>query len=124
MRVPGPGAPGPQQEGCGKMVISSRRKSRGLFMTHVNPVDRLSSPQRVRKAVERVSHHSVDALHARLLEGFDEIFGCSIAHQLCSPIARTSSPRGARRDGGSAENLSATRGTVRFAVTPAVVSVT
>src|SRR6266481_5108067 len=58
--------------------------------THANPVDRLSSPQRVSKAVERVSHHSVEALHARLLEGFDQIFGSSFAHKLLFPIARTS----------------------------------
>src|SRR6476660_1384604 len=90
MKVAWTAAPGANSKARGKMSFGSRRKSRGLFMPHVNPVDRLSSPQRVRKAVERVSHHSVDALHAGLLEGFDQIFGSSFAHQLLSPIARTS----------------------------------
>src|SRR6266478_7931696 len=90
MKVAWTTAPGAHSKASGKMTFSPGRKSRGLFMTHVNPVDRLSSPQRVSKAVERVSHHSVDALHARFLEGFDQIFGCSFAHKLLFPIARTS----------------------------------
>jgi hypothetical protein len=89
MKVAWTAAPGAHSKARGKMSFSSRRKSRGLFMPHVNPVDRLSSPQRVSKPVERISHHSVDALHARLLEGFDQIFGSSFAHQLFFPIART-----------------------------------
>src|SRR5260370_16041734 len=90
MKVAWTTAPGADSKASGKMSFSPGRKSRGLFMTHVNPVDRLSSPQRVSKTVERVSHHSVDALHARFLEGFDQIFGCSFAHRLLFPIARTS----------------------------------
>src|SRR6266436_10435601 len=90
MKIAWTAAPGAHSKAPGKMSFSSRRKSGGLFMPRANPVDRLSSPQRVSKAVERVSHHSVDALHARLLEGFDQIFGCSFAHKLLFPIARTS----------------------------------
>src|SRR6267143_2799319 len=105
MEIAWTAAPGAHSKAPGKMSFSSRRKSGGLFMPHANPVDRLSSPQRVSKAVERVSHHSVDALHARLLEGFDQIFGSSFAHQFFSPIARTSPRRGSPRDGGSAETL-------------------
>ena len=60
----------------------------------------------------------------RHLDGFDQIFACSFAHQLSSPIARTSPGRGSPRDGGAAETLLAKRGTVRLAVTAGVLSVT
>src|ERR1700674_5372499 len=60
----------------------------------------------------------------RHVDGFDQIFGCSFAHHPSSSIARTSPSRGSPRDGGAAETLSAKRGTVRFAVTAGVLSVT
>src|SRR5882762_36044 len=47
----------------------------------------------------------------RHVDGFDQIYGCSFSHQLYSPIARTSPHRGSPWDGGSAETLSAERGT-------------
>jgi len=83
-------APGAHSKAPGKMSFSSRCKCSGLFMTHVYPVDRLSSPQCVGKAIERVANHSVDTLHARFFESFDQILGCSFAHILFFPIARTS----------------------------------
>src|SRR5258708_29713869 len=58
----------------------------------------------------------------RHVDGFDQIFGCSFAHQPSSPIARTSPRRGSPRGGGAAETLSAQRCTVRFAVTAGGVS--
>src|SRR5258707_9116990 len=103
MKVAWTTAPGAHSKASGQMSFSPGRKSRGLFMTHVNPVDRLPSPQRVSKAVERVSHHSVDALHARFLESFDQIFGCSFAHKLSFP--------GSLRPCETAETLSAKQGT-------------
>src|SRR6476660_2176232 len=90
MKVTWTAAAGAHSKAAGKMSFSSRRKSRGLLMTHVNPVNRLSSPQRVSKPIERVADHSVDALCTRFLERFDQIFGCSFAHELFFPIARTS----------------------------------
>src|SRR5258706_256728 len=120
MEVAWTAAPGTHGKAPGKMGFSPRCKCRGLFMTHVDPVDRLSPPQCISNAVERVSDHPVDALHARLLEGFDQIFRCSFAHQPSSPIAITYPRRGSPRGGGSAETLSAKRGTVRFAVTAEV----
>jgi hypothetical protein len=48
------------------------------------------------------------------LDGFDQIFGSSFAHQL--PPPRVSAGR------GSAETLSAKRGAVRFAVTAGIFS--
>src|SRR5258705_955251 len=53
-------APGAHSEVSGKMSFGARGKSRGLFVPHVNPVDRLSPPQRVCNAVERGSDDSVD----------------------------------------------------------------
>jgi hypothetical protein len=44
MKVSWTAAPGAHSKAAGKMSLSPRRKSRGLFMPHVNPVDRFSSP--------------------------------------------------------------------------------
>src|SRR5258705_4371472 len=82
MKVAWTAAPGTYRKAPGKMSFSSRCKCSGLFMTHVNPVDRLSSPQRVCQAIERVANDSLDTLHARFFKSFDQILGCNFAHQL------------------------------------------
>jgi hypothetical protein len=64
-----------------EMSFGSRSESGSFLMAHVDPIDRFSSPERVRNTVEGVANHTVDALHARLLESFDQIFGCCFAHQ-------------------------------------------
>src|SRR5437899_2361104 len=94
MKVSWTAAPRAHSKAAGKMSFSARRKSRGLLMPHVNPVDGFSSPQRVSKAVQRVSHNSIDAPHASLPESFDQIFRCSSAHRLFFPITRTSPAEG------------------------------
>src|SRR6266481_3008572 len=81
MKVAWTAAPRAYSKASGKMGFSPRCKCRSLLVAHMDPVDRLSLPQCVGEAVERVSDHSIDALHTRLLEGFDQIFGCSSAHQ-------------------------------------------
>src|SRR5258707_4217257 len=116
MKVAGTAAAGAHRKAAGKMSFSSRCKCSGLFMTHVDPFDRLSSPQRVGKAIERVANHSVDTLHARFFESFDQILGCNFAHQLFSPIAGTSPRPRVSAGRGTAETLSAKPGTWRFAV--------
>src|SRR6478672_6849590 len=98
MKVAGTAAPGTYRKALGKMSFSSRCKCSGLFMTHVNPVDRLSSPQRVGKAIERVANHSVDTLHARFFESFNQILGCSFAHELFFPSQERPPGRGSPRD--------------------------
>ena len=94
-------------------------------MTHVNQSIDFPFAAAKSQAFERVLHHSIDAVHAQAFSRtIDQIFGgrsCSSSILICRKnIARRGSPR----DGGSAETLSAKRGTVRFARTAGVFSVT
>jgi hypothetical protein len=59
------------------MGLRSRCESGGLFVPHMDPVDRLSPSQGVGKAVKRVADNPINPLHAGLLKCFDkELCGC------------------------------------------------
>jgi hypothetical protein len=55
MQVTRTAAPGTHCKASGEMCLRPCRKGGSLFMTHVDPVDRFSPPQRIGKAVERVT---------------------------------------------------------------------
>jgi hypothetical protein len=56
------------------MRLRAGGESRGLFMTHVDPVNRFSAPHRIGKSVKRVADDAVDALDSGFLKSLDEVF--------------------------------------------------
>jgi hypothetical protein len=67
------------------MGLSTSGERRGLFMPHVNPIDRLSPPQCVGNPIEGVDDDAVGTLDTCLLEHLDEKFG----PQFCSSTVLT-----------------------------------
>ena len=53
---------------AGQMRLGARREGRALLMAHVDPLDRLLSPQRIGEAVQGVADNAVDALNANVAE--------------------------------------------------------
>jgi len=72
------------------------------------------------RRVDRLGHPAVEN-GLRHLDDLDQIFVCSLSFLT---YRKKISRRGSPRDGGSTETLSAKRGTMRFAVTAGVFSVT
>jgi hypothetical protein len=54
MKIAGTATAGADRQVPGEMRLCSRGKGSPLFMAHVNPVDGLQTPERIREAVERV----------------------------------------------------------------------
>src|SRR5277367_5063301 len=72
MQVARTAAAGADRKASGEMGLCSRCESGGLFVAHVDPVNRLPSSQRVGKAVERIADNSINPFHAGLLKCFDK----------------------------------------------------
>jgi hypothetical protein len=49
-----------------KVRFGAGCKRCALFVANMDPLDLLEPPQRIGEGVQRVSHHSIDTLHARL----------------------------------------------------------
>src|SRR5271154_3329775 len=125
MQVAGATAAGTDSEVSSEVSFRAGRESGSLLMPHVDPIDRFSSPQRVGKAVQGVADHTIDAFYARLLQGFDQVFRSSLAHNSSPWWAQgvgTGFPGGGPpRVRDTAEALSAKRGADRFAATAGVL---
>src|ERR1700761_7790319 len=105
MQIAGTAAAGAHGKVAGEMSFGPRRESGSLLMAHVDPIDRFSSPQRIGNAVEGVADHTVDAFDASLLEGFNQVFGCSLAHNSSPWWVQDSRRRGSPREGDYGDPL-------------------
>jgi hypothetical protein len=56
--------PGTNGEFAGQMGFRAGRKSRSLFVPHMNPFDVTTPANRVSYSVEAIAHNAVDSTHS------------------------------------------------------------
>ncbi len=86
MKVAGPATTGADREFTCKMGFRAGRESPGLFVAHMDPVDRLETPQRVRESVQGIADHAINPPDTGLLKGFRKEIGGGSGHDI-SPKA-------------------------------------
>jgi hypothetical protein len=80
VQVAGPAAAGADRELAGEMRLGAGGEGRGLLVPHMDPINALQAAQRIGEGVERIAHHAVDALDARLLQRFGHEIGNGFRH--------------------------------------------
>jgi hypothetical protein len=79
MQVSGATASGANRKLSRQLRLGARRERRAFLMTHVDPLDDPVAPQGVREAIERVTHHAINAFDT----GMDECLGKQVGRSSC-----------------------------------------
>ena len=79
-------------EAAGELSFGARRERSGLFVPHMDPLDRAAIDD-MRDLVQRVAHDPVAPLHTGSLQGCDQYVGYSFGHCGASVVVNGSGRR-------------------------------
>src|SRR4051794_20592383 len=72
MQVSRPARAGTDRKLAGELRLGTGRKGTRLFVAHMHPVDDTTASDSLGDAVQAVTDHAIDALHACFLEHLDD----------------------------------------------------